>query len=308
MQVGNAAWKEYLKSTLNFSSCQQNLILITAYVLLYLGILSYKYFFISWSWRKVYIFTTALNGFFSILQVCLIYGITFGLSDFLFALGDDAFSDFISGKFYNVSGCQDECSRSRRRRRANTSISSRCFLIRDAGIQFLPTTIMMVHLCPTGTPGLFLLIADLIYRSYTFHDFCPHYAFACASRLHVLCLPSNYTGSEGASYAMFTTVNNSALNLSSAISTQLLRVWDVSKAALAGGELSGLVNLTYLTTFIQVSAIAFVGWLPNFKEDLAALKNDAHRSRIGGAIFLGITFSSIIYSICVGVLNIIAPR
>jgi hypothetical protein len=85
-------------------------------------------------------------------------------------------------------------------------------------------------------------------------------------------------------------------------------VWDVSKAALAGGELSGLVNLTYLTTFIQVSAIAFVGWLPNFKEDLAALKNDAHRSRIGGAIFLGITFSSIIYSICVGVLNIIAPR
>jgi hypothetical protein len=49
-----------------------------------------------------------------------------------------------------------------------------------AGIQFLPTTIMMVHLCPSG--------------------------------------------SEGASYAMFTTVNNSAGNLAGAMSTLLLGV------------------------------------------------------------------------------------
>jgi hypothetical protein len=40
----------------------------------------------------VYISTTILNGVFSFLQVLLILGITFGLSDFLFALGDDAFA------------------------------------------------------------------------------------------------------------------------------------------------------------------------------------------------------------------------
>lgn len=97
MQVGNAAWREFLVTVLHFTSCQLNLILISAYILLYFGVLSYKYFFISWSWRKVYVFTTILNGLFSALQVLLIYGVTFGLSNFWFALGDDAFSEFISG-------------------------------------------------------------------------------------------------------------------------------------------------------------------------------------------------------------------
>jgi hypothetical protein len=226
MQVGNSAWREYLVTVLHFTSCQLNLILITAYVLLYLGILAYKYWFINWSWRKVYIGTTILNGFFSFLQVLLIKGITFGLSPFLFALGDDAFAEFI------------------------------------AGIQFLPTTIMMVHLCPAG--------------------------------------------SEGASYAMFTTVNNSALTLSSALSTQLLKIWDVTRTALEAGQLQGMVNLTVLTTCVQVSAIAFVGWLPRFKEDLAQLKMDAS-SAIGGGIFLSITGLSILYAVVIGVLNIVAP-
>ena len=226
MQMSNGAWREFLMTTLDFSNCQLNMILISAYVLLYLGVLAYKYWFITWSWRRVYIVTTLLNGLFSALQVLLIYGITFGLSPFLFALGDDAFAEFI------------------------------------AGIQFLPTTIMMVHLCPVG--------------------------------------------SEGASYAMFTTVNNSALTLSSAFSTQLLRIWDVSHEALANGRLQGLVNLTYLTTFLQVSAIVFVGMLPHFKEDLASLK-ERGSSTIGGTIFLTITFGSIAYAVGIGVLNIVAP-
>jgi hypothetical protein len=113
LQVGNAAWREFLKTVLGFTANQLNTILICAYVLLYLGILAYKYYFIRWSWRAVYIATTLLNGVFSFLQILLIKGITFGLSPFLFALGDDAMAELI------------------------------------AGIQFLPTTIMMVHLCPS---------------------------------------------------------------------------------------------------------------------------------------------------------------
>ena len=113
--LGNAAWKQFLKTVLGFTSNQLNTLLIVAYVLLWLGIMAYKKFFIKWSWRTVYISTTLLNGLFSALQILLIYGITFGLSPFWFALGDDAFADFIGG------------------------------------IQFLPTTIMMVHLCPSGS-------------------------------------------------------------------------------------------------------------------------------------------------------------
>jgi hypothetical protein len=110
LQVGNAAWNQYLKTTLEFSSTQINLIYIASSVLLYLGIITYKYFMINWSWRLVYVVCTLLNGFFSAMQILLILDITFGLSPFLFALGDDAFSDFL------------------------------------VGIQFLPTTIMVRYL------------------------------------------------------------------------------------------------------------------------------------------------------------------
>jgi len=226
MQVSNGAWREYLTTVLKFTSCQLNIILIVAYVLLYMGILSYKYWMINWSWRRVYMVTTILNGFFSSLQILLIRGITFGLSPFWFALGDDAFAEFISG------------------------------------IQFLPTTIMMVHLCPAG--------------------------------------------SEGASYAMFTTVNNSALSMASALSTALLGLWPVSRSDLETGYLDGMVNLTVLTTCVQVSAILFVGLLPRYKEDLLALKNTA-LSSVGGSIFLAITFGSIAYAVLVGVMNIVNP-
>jgi MFS family permease len=119
LQVGNAAWREYLKTVLGFTSLQLNMIYIASVVLLYLGVITYKYYIINWSWRLVYVVTTLLNGFFSMLQVLLILGITFGMSPFLFALGDDAFTEFIQG------------------------------------IQFLPTTIMMVHLCPAGSEGKF---------------------------------------------------------------------------------------------------------------------------------------------------------
>mmetsp|Transcript_6254 Transcript_6254/g.9008 ORF Transcript_6254/g.9008 Transcript_6254/m.9008 type:complete len:129 (-) Transcript_6254:66-452(-) len=118
-----------------------------------------------------------------------------------------------------------------------------------------------------------------------------------------LCPP----GSEGAAYAMFTTVNNSALTLCSAISTMLLGIWDVSKTAIAAGEYSGMMKLTILTTALQVSGVFFVGLLPRTKEDLAKLNHEQPPSNVGGAIFLTITVFSILYAIFVGVKNILNP-
>lgn len=107
---------------------------------------------------------------------------------------------------------------------------------------------------------------------------------------------------------MFTTVNNSALNLSVALSTLLLPIWDVSKEALQNGDLSGMVNLTLLTTGMQVAGILFVKLLPRTKEELFDLKNKENgSSKIGGTIFLFVTFSSILYAIFVGIMNVVNP-
>lgn len=246
---------QYLVTVLHFSDYELNALLIAAYVLLYLGVMAYKFYFIKFSWRFIYIGSTAVNLVLSVLQIGLIQGITFGLSPFVFALGDDAFAEFV------------------------------------AGIQFLPTTIMMVHLCPAG--------------------------------------------SEGASYAMFTTVNNSAISMASALSTMVLGWFDVSKAALVvasdvcegcvagdagttclleeedmcGTHPDGLTNLTKLsiiTTLFQLSGVLFVGLLPRTRDELMNLGHNGG-SRIGGGIFLFITIGSIIYSLIVGVLNIVSP-
>jgi len=226
LQVGNAAWREFLRSVLGFTDNQLNILLIVANVLLYAGVMAYKYYFIKWSWRTVYVFTTCLNGVLSSLQILLITKNTFGLDPFVFALGDDVFADFIGG------------------------------------IQFLPTTIMMVHLCPAG--------------------------------------------SEGAAYAMFTTVNNSALNLSSSISTLLLSIWDVSKETMLSNDLSGMVKLTILTTALQTSGLLFVKLLPNRKEDLVEMQKESYSgNRIGGFIFLSITLFSVFSAIVIGFLNIV---
>jgi len=227
LHVGNAAWKQYLRTVLHFTSSELNYILVVAHALLYAGVIMYKRFFMTWSWRYIYFMTTSICACFSVLQVLLIKGMTFGMSNFFFALGDEALSEFV------------------------------------LGIQFLPTTIMMVNLCPDG--------------------------------------------SEGASYAMFTTVSNSANTVHRALSTMMLGIWDVSEGALGRGELNGMIKLTLLTSILQVSGILFLGLLPRNKEDLAKLRNETFNSQLGGSIFLTITFSSLLYATVIGYLNIVHP-
>eukprot|EP01041_Mallomonas_annulata_P003350 gene3350-6631_t len=132
-----------------------------------------------------------------------------------------------------------------------------------AGIQFLPNTIMMAHLCPVG--------------------------------------------SEGASFAMFTTINNSAMFLSSAISTLMLNIWDVSKDALERNDRDGMVNLTIVTTVIQTLGIVFVHLLPHRVEDMKKLNLTSPSSKLGGGIFLAVIILSIVYSVISGILNIVDP-
>lgn len=230
LQVGNAAWNQYLFTALGFSSFQLNTFLIEAYALTFAGVLIYKKYLRNTSWRNVYVWTTLLNGFFSSLQFILIFGInrSWGVSDYVFALGDDVFAELLSG------------------------------------IQFLPTTIMMVHLCPDG--------------------------------------------SEGAAYAMFTTVNNAALTLAGSLSSQLVHIWDVSKERFEESppNVDGFWKLSLLTTGMQVLGLVFVPLLPHTADELAdMLVGRKNRNSVGGAVFVIVLGCSILFAIGSAIFSIL---
>lgn len=228
LQVGNAAWTQYMYTSLKFTALEINSFSVCATVLLYLGVIYYRSFMLTWSWRTVFILSSVLNIFFSALQVMLLLKINrrIGVSDYLFSFGDGAMADFV------------------------------------AGVQFLPITLMMANLCPKG--------------------------------------------SEGASYAMFSTINNSAMLVSSALSTAMLGLWDVSPAALARDDMTGMVKLTVLTTVVQTCAVFLVGLLPRGVEDLRKLSFTA-KSQVGAAVFLAVIILSVLYAIASNVLNIVSP-
>ena len=227
LQIGNAAWKQYLYTVLKFSAAELNWILVVSECLLFVGVVCYKQYMRNWSWRLVYVLCVVLNATFSALQLMLIRGTNrrVGIPDLAFALGDEAMMEFVSG------------------------------------VQFLPLTIMMVHLCPEG--------------------------------------------SEGVSYAMFTTMNNVALILNSIFSTNLLSIWDVSEAALSRGDLRGLTKLTLLTTGLQASGALFLPMLPRTKSELHALGDK--QSNLGGYVFLGVVGISLTWSLTNSFLNVLAP-
>ena len=97
LQVQNAAWRQYLSSVLGFSSQQLNSLLVASYVFLFLGTLCYKFYFLQTSWRLVYQFCILVNGLLTAMQLLLIKQKTFGLSNYWFALGDDAAAEFVQG-------------------------------------------------------------------------------------------------------------------------------------------------------------------------------------------------------------------
>lgn len=88
----------------------------------------------------------------------------------------------------------------------------------------------------------------------------------------------------------------------------LLGIWDVSKATMISGDLSGMMKLTIFTTIVQMSGLLFVKLLPRTKEDLVSLHGSSYSgNKIGGFLFLAVTFLSITYAIVVGLLNIFHP-
>lgn len=252
--ISNSAWKQFLESVVGFTPTMLNAIMMLSAGLAVVGAILYKLVLNRWSWRTLFFIGILLNGVFTVLQILLIRGQTFGISPFLFSLGDEAMMDFI------------------------------------LGTQYLPTCVLMVNLVPSGI--------------------------------------------EGASYALFTTTWNAASSLSDSLSTMMLGIWDVSKPTLESGDLSGMIKLTLLTSFLQSVPIFFVWMLPNNAAEIQTTSNDAcleatetersddvegdlssprtstpktDLSRVGGAIYLGIVLLSVVWAIFVGVMNTFKP-
>lgn len=119
-QIPNVAWQSFLQLTLDFPSWVLGMSVLLGSIMTLAGITAYKKYFFKSSWRSIYIGTTALVAFFSLLQLILIFQINtkyLHMSNYFFSLGDDVISAYING------------------------------------IQFLPVCIMYMRLCPDGAEG-----------------------------------------------------------------------------------------------------------------------------------------------------------
>ena len=120
LQVSNVSWQSYLLITLQFSPWILGSMLVVGAAMSFAGVLAYKTFFFSTSWRSIYVYTCVLVKLFTVLQLLLIFQINtryLHLNDVMFSLGDDVVTAYVSG------------------------------------IRFLPVNIMYMRLCPDGAEG-----------------------------------------------------------------------------------------------------------------------------------------------------------
>jgi len=68
-QIPNVAWQSYLQLTLDFPAWILGLDVLLGSIMTFTGILAYKYIFFGTSWRNIYVYSTLLTAFFSLLQV-----------------------------------------------------------------------------------------------------------------------------------------------------------------------------------------------------------------------------------------------
>ncbi|GMH48104.1 hypothetical protein TrRE_jg11835 [Triparma retinervis] len=120
LQTPNVAWNSYLQLTLEFPAWFIGFVALVGSIMTFLGIVIYKKFFMKSSWRAIYVVSSLLTTMFSCMQLILIFGWNeryLHISNYPFAMGDDVIQQFLGG------------------------------------IQFLPSCIMYMSLCPSGSEG-----------------------------------------------------------------------------------------------------------------------------------------------------------
>lgn len=127
-QIPNGAWATFLLQGLEFTDYEYGMLTVAGCVLAWIGMNIFRSFFFETSWRDIYVYTTILGSFFSLLQIVLILqlNLVVGIPNFYFALGDTGATAIISA------------------------------------IQFMPSCIMFSMLCPEGSEGLIYAVLTTI--------------------------------------------------------------------------------------------------------------------------------------------------
>lgn len=111
-------------------------------------------------------------------------------------------------------------------------------------------------------------------------------------------------GSEGASYAMLTTISNLANTVSSSLSAALASVWDVSNESLARHHYSGLWKLTILCGCSQLCGLLLVGLLPSSSRDQKYMQRYSGSSELGGSVFVAVQCLSLLFVVANAILTL----
>jgi BT1 family len=104
-------------------------------------------------------------------------------------------------------------------------------------------------------------------------------------------------GSEGASYAMLTTISNLANSVSNSLSGVFANVWDVSNESLEKHNYDGLWKLTILCGLSQLVGLIFISLLPSSLHDQRATQRCSDSSAAGGYAFVSVQFLSLVFVI-----------
>ena len=117
--MGNVAWSSFLQDSLGFKGFELGSLSIAANVMTLVGVMVYKRYYLRTGLRTIYVWTTLVPMFFSVLQVLLIFRVNlrWGVSDFAFSMGDNVVVQLV------------------------------------ASILFLPVCILFASLCPDGSEG-----------------------------------------------------------------------------------------------------------------------------------------------------------
>ncbi|KAH8058320.1 BT1-like protein [Aureococcus anophagefferens] len=93
--VSNPAWYNFLYDGLDFSNFAVGMLYTVGSLLSVVGLYVYEKVFFKTAWRPLYLWVTVISAGFSLLQVLLVTGETFGLPKILFATGDVSLQDFV---------------------------------------------------------------------------------------------------------------------------------------------------------------------------------------------------------------------
>uniref|UniRef100_A0A7S1TWA3 Major facilitator superfamily (MFS) profile domain-containing protein n=1 Tax=Phaeomonas parva TaxID=124430 RepID=A0A7S1TWA3_9STRA len=114
-------------------------------------------------------------------------------------------------------------------------------------------------------------------------------------------------GSEGATYAMLTTLGNIALCVASSLGNVFTYIpgWDVSNAAIERGDMYGMWHITICTSVLSTLPLMLLFLLPHGHEAQLELQANKHRTTLGGIAFLVALIGSLTWTSSEAVITVL---